>query len=470
MIIVYIACVLVYQLTGAQKVPLKICKETEGSKSKQPEVSESSTALNCFTQREEQASLMHQGMLFQFDYKQKVTIKCPMCPGEDVSFFHWYFIPRSETPLLESIRGRTSLIRHFEKELTEDMFTGSDIPCLMNRTNDLFIPTLNTNVHLGTYTCRYVIDRTHLSNRIWYHLDVMLPPKLFSDPLTPLPSNLQSVNHVKSSKDVDSIMLEAGEALKSSSQFTDYNSPAMVITSKLTPIANRGQTCGDYTLTQYRRCYVVIPTELESAVRRSLSSEVLLIYEYLTAVFSSFYTWMKAENMNILKSQRSAAETMAAELGFELFYDGKPETKKSDLPEERDIDEEESFEPENKHYFIPCHYTFFRHFSAEGLFPRPFTIRNLHVNVSFSQPCPEVNYMDIINLALSHKDPKLLKREILGYEEKRFMKLEKVAIDGSLNFEIPCGGEGQTLDYNCSDPDNMSILWKQEGGKRGGHC
>ncbi|VDL61960.1 unnamed protein product [Hymenolepis diminuta] len=463
MILAFIICLLLDQLVVSQKIPLKFCVSTE-PKDLKPETFESSESAGlstCLNQREEQATYMHQGMLFHYAYKQKVTIRCPICSNDDSSLFRWFFIPRSEAPLLENNKGEASLIRHFEKELFEDMFTGTDIPCLVNKTQDLYIPNFNPSVHLGTYICRHVLDKAHPSNRIWYHVDVMLPPNLFADPLKKLPANLRAVHQVKSADDINSIMLEAGELLRESPDFKDYNSTAIDITSKLIPISNPGQSCGDYNLTQYRRCYVVIPSSLDPETRKTLTSDILLNYDFLITIFKSYYTWMDAENANVMKTQRNAAETTTSELGFDLFYDGKPETKKSELPEERNVDEEEVPLPPNKHYYIPCHYTYFRHFSVGGIIPRPFMLRNLYVNISFKQPCPEVNYMEIINLALSTKDVRTLKQELLGYEEKRYMKLEKVALDGSENFEIICGGEGQNIDNNCTDPTNMTIMWKQ---------
>nr|CDS26418.1 conserved hypothetical protein [Hymenolepis microstoma] len=466
MLLAYIIFVLLNRSAVSQNIPLKLCPSTEPQDLK-PEVFESSESAGlstCLNQREELASYMHQGMIFHYDYKQKITITCPICSSDDSKLFRWFFIPRSEAPLLEYNRGQVGLVRHFEKELFEDMFTGTDIPCLVNRTLDLFIPKFNPTVHLGTYICRHVLDRTHASNRIWYHVDIIQPPNLFADPLKKLPSSLKTVLRVKSAKDVNSIISEARKLLRESKDFKNYNSTAMDVTSKIIPISNPDQSCGEYSLTQYRRCYVVIPSSLDPEIRKTLPPAISLTYDFLTTIFKSYYSWMKAEDPGILKTQRRAAEISASELGFDLYYDGKPETQESDLPEERSAEEEEFSLPQNKHYYIPCHYTYFRHFSSEGIIPRPYMLRNLYVNMSFKQPCPEVNYMEIINLALSTKDSKSLKGELLGYEEKRYMKVEKVAIDQSENYEIVCGGDSQTSVLNCTDPANMTIMWKHGDG------
>ncbi len=71
--------------------------------------------------------------------------------------------------------------------------------------------------------------------------------------------------------------------------------------------------------------------------------------------------------------------------------------------------------------------------------------------------------MDIVNLALSG-DISSMKTQILGYEEKRYMKIEKVTIEGTQNFELNCGGEGDETDYNCTSLNNITILWKQPKG------
>ncbi|VDO09911.1 unnamed protein product [Rodentolepis nana] len=468
MILACIIFMLLSQSAVTQNIPLKLCPRTD-PKDLKPEVFESSESAGlstCLNQREELASFMHQGMIFHYEYKQKVTISCPICASDDSKLFRWFFIPRSEAALLEDNRGQAELVRHFEKEIFEDMFTGTDIPCLVNKTLDLYIPKFNPNVHLGTYICRHILDRTHASNRIWYHVDVMQPPHLFADPLKKLPSSFKTVLSVKSANDVNSIISEAGKYLRDSKDFKNYNSTAIDITSKVIPITNPDQSCGEFTLTQYRRCYVVIPRSIAPEVRKTLPPAIALTYDLLVTIFKSYYTWSEAEDASVLKTQRKAAESLASELGFDLYYDGKPETKESDLPEERIPEDEEISLPQNQHLYIPCHYTYFRHFSSEGIIPRPYLLRNLYVNMSFKQPCPEVNYMDIINLALSTKDTKTLKQELLGYEEKRYMKVEKVAIDQTENYEIVCGGDGETSINNCTDPANMTIMWKNGDGKR----
>ncbi len=44
------------------------------------------------------------------------------------------------------------------------------------------------------------------------------------------------------------------------------------------------------------------------------------------------------------------------------------------------------------------------------------------------------------------------------------MKIEKVTIEGTQNFELNCGGEGDETDYNCTSLSNITILWKQPKG------
>ncbi|KAL5109896.1 hypothetical protein TcWFU_002074 [Taenia crassiceps] len=413
-------------------------------------------------------------MLQRPDYNQKVTLKCPLCPGEWTSSFVWYFLPRSTSTIFTSVDGRVAFIKPGGVPLSRDQFSGEAIPCLINGTNELFIPNFSSDVHVGTYYCRNIENTHHLANWIWYHLDVILPPD--TEGLTKLiqsvPISLQGVHKLPHLKDMDAIMENAGAALKAAKDFEDFSTPLISITSRLIKTAKPMQTCGVFNLKRFRRCYVTIPRVLASDVRDSVSAEMLITYELLRSTFASFYTWMDERDPVTRRKQRKAAEIRASELGFELFYEGKEEAVRNEEEEKEEMKVEteggilKTIEEENKLYFIPCHFTYLKHVNLTRELPRPFGTKNLHVNISFEVSCPEIDYMDIINLVLATKDTQTMKREILGYEEKRFMKLQKVTIEGTVNFDILCGTESDTISYNCSNPKNLTILWKQPKGGR----
>ncbi|VDM22214.1 unnamed protein product [Hydatigera taeniaeformis] len=463
---------LIVSIGGATQ-PLQLCKVKITMAAGSSSYATSSSGLaSCTTQRQEEAALQHHLMLQRPDYNQKVSLKCPLCPGESTSSFVWYFLPRSTSATFTSINGRVSLIKPGGTPLSQDRFSGKAIPCLINGTNELFIPSFNHDVHVGTYYCRNVEDSHHLANSIWYHLDVILPPDTegLSKEIQSIPVSLQGVHKLPHLKDVNSIMENAGVALKAAKDFQDFSTPLMSITSRLIPTAKPAQTCGTFNLKRFRRCYITIPRVITSDARHSASAEMLLTYKLLRSTFSSFYTWMDEEDPVTRKKQREAAETRASELGFELFYEGKKEVVRNaeERREEMTMIIEEDFssmmKEENKHYYIPCHLTYLKHVNLTNELPRPFGTKNLYMNVSFEVSCPEIDYMEIVNLVLATKDTQYMKREVLGYEEKRFMKLQKVAIEGSINFDMLCGTEGDTINYNCSDHKNLTILWKQPRG------
>ncbi|KAL5966049.1 hypothetical protein TSMEX_006222 [Taenia solium] len=476
MILVFIIhSLLIFASPGEARQPLQLCKgEATLAAGSLDDATSSSGLATCTTQREEEAALRHHLMLQQPDYNQKVTLKCPICPGESTSSFVWYFLPRSTSAIFTRVSGHVSFIKPGGIPISRDQFSGGAIPCLINSTNELFIPNFNSDVHVGTYYCRNVEDNQHLANWIWYHLDVILPPE--TEGLTKLiqsvPVSLQGVHKLLHLKDINAIIENAGAALKAAEDFRDFTTPLMSITSRLIPAAKPMQTCGTFNLKRFRRCYVTIPRILASDTRDSVSAEMLITYEMLRSTFVSFYTWMDEEDPVTRRKQRKAAEIRASELGFELFYEGKKEiaTSEGERKEEMWMETEEdilkAIEEENKRYYIPCHFTYLKHVNLTNELPRPFETKNLHINLSFEVSCPEIDYMDIVNLVLATKDTQTMKREILGYEEKRFLKLQKVAIEGSVNFDILCGTESDTISYNCTDLKNLTILWKQPKGGR----
>ncbi|KAH9283475.1 hypothetical protein ECG_03784 [Echinococcus granulosus] len=453
---------------GAARQPLQLCEgEALLATSSSNDATSSSGLATCTTQREEEAALRHHLMLQRPNYNQKVTLKCPICPGESTSSFVWYFLPRGTSAIFTSISGYVSFIQPGGMPLSRDQFSGGAIPCLINSTNELFIPNFNRDLHVGTYYCRNVEDSRHIANWIWYHLDVVLPPETegLTEVIQSIPVSLQGVHKVPHLKDMDVIMENAGAALKAAGDFKDYSTPLISITSRLIPTVKPMQTCGTFNLKRFRRCYVTIPRVIATDARSSVSSEMLLTYELLRTTFASFYTWMDEEDPVTRRKQREAAEMRASELGFELFYEGKKEVvRKEEMKVETEEDFSKMIREENKRYYIPCHFTYLEHVNLTKELPRPFGMRNLHVNLSFEVPCPEIDYMDIVNLVLATKDTQAMKRELLGYEEKRFMKLQKVAIEGSMNFDLLCGTEIDTITYNCSDLTNFTILWKQPKG------
>ena len=451
-----------------RRQPLQVCGDdvelAAGSSSNKAATSEGLST--CIAQREEEAAIHHQLVLQKPEYNQKVSLKCPLCPGELSSSFVWYFIPRGPSPIFESSKGSVSLISPGGKPLTQDLFSGTAIPCLINRTYDLYIPNFNREVHVGTYYCRNVEESSHLANFIWYHVDVVLPADSEgrSSSIPDIPTNLEGVQKVSHFNDVKVIMKTVGSFLRNHRNFTDFETPVLSITSRVTATPTPSRTCGSFSLQRFKQCFVRLPRTLSQQAREHASPVMVITYDLLRALFGSFYTWLEEENPTVRITQRKAAETRAEELGFELFYEGKAEEE----PEEGQTESEEDFlnmdEGQMQYYYIPCHFTFLQHVNLSGELPRPFDIKNLMLEVAFQVPCPEVDYMDIVNLALASKDTKALKKTILGYEDKRYMKLEKVAIVGSKDFEILCGGEGDTLNYNCSDRENQTILWKHEKG------
>ena len=471
MLTLFITCFLsLLSPSESRKQPLQPCeKEVEltATLSESDEAESSSSLSSCTSQREEEAALHHQLVLQKPDYTQKISLKCPICSGESTTSFTWYFLPRGNSPIFKSKNGQISLISPGGKPLTQDMFSGNAIPCFINKTNDLFIPKFNRDVHAGTYYCRNVEDRTHLANFIWYHLDVILPPDSegLVTSISKVPAHLEGEQKVSQLSDVNVIMKSAGSYLRNDRNSTDYLTPLINITYRVTATPKPSQTCGTFTIRRFKQCYVTIPRNLNSEAKLNVSADMLITYELLRSTFESFYTWVSEENPTVRITQRKAAETRASELGFELFYDDKAEEE----PEEGEVESEEYFlsldVESNQHYYIPCHFTYLKHVNLTGELPRPFDMKNVQIEVTFKIPCPEVDHMDIINLALASKDTKALKQTILGYEEKRYMKLERVAIRGTKNLELLCGGEGDTFNYNCSDKENQTILWKQERGE-----
>ncbi|VDD82253.1 unnamed protein product [Mesocestoides corti] len=432
MLIAYLGYLLAVALARSQ--PLQVCQSTTKGNDSSP------ATTNCLSVRLEEANLKHHAILQKYDYRHRVTIKCSICAGEDHGDFIWYFIPRSMFPVFTTKDGKVGLIPPGGSPLTQDRFTGNTTPCLVNETNDLLIPSFSRNLHVGTYYCRNIQNSDHPANSIWYHVDIVHPPdsRDHSEEFQKLPPRLKSLQRISQISDIDEIMEAVGKALMESQSFTDFKDDVLSVTSRLSKVEKPTQICGRFVMMRYRQCYLTIPKSLSSQTRRVASPDSLLNYELLRTLFSSFYTWVDEANPAIRETQKRAAELNALELGFELYF-------------------------EQDKFFIPCHFTYLQHLRLLVGLPKPFDAKNLYVNMSFDKTCPEVDYVELVNLALSG-DIKSMKSEILGYEEKRFMKIEKVAIEGTVDFEMICGGEGDVTNYNCSEMANLTILWKQPKG------
>nr|VZI52162.1 unnamed protein product [Spirometra erinaceieuropaei] len=310
-------------------------------------------------------------------------------------------------------------------------------PCMAPEDGSLIIWEFDPKTCLGTYYCKGS-HQFFLTNRIWYHLDVIMPLDSadISEEVTGLPEELTKPQRVDSVSQIEQIMQHLGEVLMASSAFVDVSSEAMSITSRLTPIPQPNQPCGSFNLTRYRRCFLVIPASMDRGRLEKLPDDVRINYELIRRAFGFLHDWRDIADPAQRETERQNAADKAEELGFHMHMN-------------------------ESHIFLPCHYTYLKHLKLTPGVPKPYHVKNLYASVQFELPCPELDPLEIINMAIAG-DIQAMKSEILGFEDIRYMKTEKVVVENTERYELLCGGEFEEITFRCDSMQTAEIMWKYE--------
>ncbi|VDL93663.1 unnamed protein product [Schistocephalus solidus] len=394
----------------------------------------------CHSEQVEAMMIGHHPMLVSYDYKGSLYFRCFVCPGDNSKGFIWKKIERSDKPIFTMVYGVNSSLHVDLIPPGGKVLLGKDLnpkPCIAPEDGSLLIYEFDPKIYLGTYYYRG--DRNfRFNNKIWYHLDVIMPLKFdkFSEKISALPEELMKTQRIDSLTQIKQIMEYLGVVLMASPAFVDISSEVMSITSRLTPIPQPNQPCGTFNLTLYRRCFVVIPASMDRSSLEKLPDNVRINYDILRRAFGFLHDWRDIADPVQKETERQNAAAKAEELGFRMQLN-------------------------ESHIFLPCHYTYLRHFKLTPGVPKPYSVKNLYASVQFELPCPELDPLEIINMALAG-DIQAMKSEILGFEDIRYMKTEKVVVENTENYELTCGGEFEETTFKCDSMQLAEIMWKYE--------
>ncbi|VDK87888.1 unnamed protein product [Dibothriocephalus latus] len=395
---------------------------------------------DCTTERTEAMLCGHHPVLVSYAYKGSLTLRCFSCPEDGTSNFTWMKVERNDRPIFTMVYGINSslhvdLLSPKGKEYTAE--NSDPKPCLNPEDKSLRIKEFNSKNYLGTYYCKGG-DSYQFELRIWYHLDVIMPldEVEFSQKISSLPEELMKPQRIDSASQIEQIMEKLGAVLMDSGAFGNVQNEVMSITSRLTPIPKPNQPCGSFNLTRYRRCFLVIPARMDRNSLERLPDDVRINYELVRRAFGFVHDWRDIANPVQRETERQNAAARAEELGFQMQLN-------------------------ETHIFIPCHYTYLRHFKLTPGVPKPYALKNLYASVEFELPCPELDPLEIINMALAG-DIQTMKSEILGFEDIRYMKTEKVVVENTAHYELLCGGEFEETTFKCVCMQTAEIMWKYE--------
>ncbi|CAH8430629.1 unnamed protein product [Schistosoma turkestanicum] len=390
----------------------------------------------CYTQQSDLAEQRHIVKLIRRDENTSLELTCLICPDENSTNFQWFRITRKKY-------GKTIFT------LSDNTFYGSrwildvnllepvvsDVqmndPCLVNHTNELIYTKFAPMTDSGTYVCRSLHDNDHPSNFIWYHIDYINFYESVSYKLS-IPSIHQMNKFATSNYQLTQFQNIVEKEIDLSEDFQDQEFNLLYITSKSFHNLTDHESCGRIKVRQNRVCYIRIPRSLPTNID-NYPEEIQLIYLILLNGFSEFGQFYDdIDQSDLWETFKQTSESQANDLGFKLFMN-------------------------ETYLYIPCQYNFFKQLpNLNGAF-QPLKIFNLHITVTYELSCGQSDAMEIVNLALQ-RDITKMKLKILGFEDVRFMKLEKLAIEHEPLLKLDCH---LTEDYKCDNPNNdYPIIWR----------
>ncbi|TGZ59355.1 hypothetical protein CRM22_009132 [Opisthorchis felineus] len=431
--------------------PVRSSEEFENRTSEEPEIPDVDDPLktcagkderkfyedpfSCLIRRAEMATKQHVGILVAYGSNETLELECQVCSGERLSRFKWFKVSRSKPgkPII-LVQDRLDN-KHWvldksvlEEVVSEPVGPKKYNPCLWRKTNTLHFDDFQVPQDLGTYVCMNTRSPTHAVNNIWYHVDTILPYAKFADPVD-LPAKHQMHSTVESLSQIQTLQETLDHDLAALPDFVDMYFDTLHITSRLFNDLPRSTQCGEVPVRSDRACFVRIQPEVVSQLQFA-DEPNKLIYNVLRHTFEFLINYQLATENNQRVIRQEAARRKAAELGFYMQIN-------------------------DTEIYVPCTYTLFKHLpDLDGTF-NPLGKRGLYSEMVYDFACPELDPMDLINLALE-RDVTRMKIQILGLTDIRFMKIEKVAVEGKAFLRISCNLDPQA---NCSSW-RSDALWK----------
>ncbi|KAF8566100.1 hypothetical protein P879_03888 [Paragonimus westermani] len=407
--------------------PLKIC-EWEDNTTLQHNL------RACEVRTIDMALKHHLPVLVPFVSVGPLDLACEVCLLDNSSDLEWVWARRNQVGPLFVLQSPGNWILNwslFEPVSTQPDSEYVETPCLYGKSFTLHFDQLNAGKHLGTYVCMDRAKPDAPTNQIWYHVDTINPYEPTLDQLD-LPSKYELYSKVETLSQMQSLQKTVDTDLAAYQEYENFYHDPIYLTSLVFNNLPKVASCGTYTIRAYRSCFVRIqPDSIYDMTR--FTEEAKLIYTTLMYAFDFLVSHHQYDDQVRNVAMRSAAKRRSVELGF---YANLNLT---------DI-------------YVPCQYTLFYHLPKLKGF-KPLTTRGFYTDMNYDFVCPELDPMDLINLALE-RDVTKMQVQLLGFDDVRYMKIEKVTIEGSQRIQLTCN---LNRPVDCSEV-HKDVIWKTESG------
>lgn len=344
----------------------------------------------------------------------KLSIQCMTC-GANASHFKWVRLDKKMTDLEQL--NPWSVYNEFKwidviSELNPIL--GEYTPCFDNSTNELVFHLYELSSQTGTYMCGNSDQKNHTSNRIWFHLDYIESINKSIYRFVTFPNKLNKIHKVVNYDHLKRIHSKMATKFNRINRIRNNSFLVWLDKNNLT----EDIPCGmKVTIREERNCFIKLPYLI-----RTHDLFELAIKEAFGYFFEPFFnddTSVENVDINFLKK---SARYHAKNFNFELYYD-------------------------RFYFYLPCTYTLFhrilKYKTAINLYGSQFYIYSLF-NYTLKCSNDDINPLDLVNMVLQ-RDIASLKMEAGGVQDKRFMKIEKIAVENSENFMLDCQTQLDTI-------------------------
>ncbi|CAI2738838.1 unnamed protein product, partial [Dicrocoelium dendriticum] len=393
----------------------------------------------CQVRRQNMAARQHVAVLIPYNTNDPLDLTCQVCRGDDFTKMKWFWVPREKSgsiflPEQLTDASRIWLLNRTMLEPVETEYFSGDIksPCLSLKTFTLRYLRFNASKNLGTYVCMQRELDEHPLNQIWYHVDTITPVQDTVD-LTVLPPQMEMNSRVDSFEQIPALQKILDDDLAALPDFQDFRYDPLHLTSRVYNNMPKTALCGEVEIRGYRSCFIRIEPDVVDQLY-SDDEDAKLIYFVLRFAFDFLVSPQYATTQGERTARENAVKQRVKELGF---YHHVNDT---------DI-------------FVPCQYTMFKHLPNLNNQFRPLETRGLFTKMVYDFACPEMDPMDLINLALD-RDVTRMQVHLLGIDDMRFMKIERVVVDGTESVRLSCNLDKPT---DCSGVRD-DVLWRSKTG------
>lgn len=391
----------------------------------------------CFEERLRVAAIRHNNMLVSRHLTLPLNLPCYLCEGDNPEEFDWMWINRSTKTRIFKYDAVAEEEYMLDLDLLDYVIsdtTGKNLrnPCMDKMRYDLSFSAFDSKIHSGTYVCMNSQQISHPNNYIWYHVDIIEDPREIAERVE-LPILKKIPPQVQSKEEIEKYQNLIEGEMEKLEDFEDQDFHPIYMTSYLHRHVVEWKECGIITVYVLRDCYLVFKPNTNTYASMPYS-ELKFIYLTLRMAFDFLVLYRQAttpaEEQIMMDSSRYRAE----ELGFQLHVN-------------------------QTHMAVPCQYSLLRQMPQGAKGFEPIKKSGLYVEINYDLKCPGIDAMSLVNLALQ-RDMARMKMEVLGFDDTRYMKVEKITTQGTIDFKLECFFNGS----NACDQEPKPALWRDDEG------